>query len=310
MKNIILVDYDCKEIWKDKESIKDIISENCEEVVFLEDLKDYSLEEFKNSRIQKCFLLTKFKNGAMRYHDDLVLKNPYFKCWFVVALDCHSDYFKSQFVSQVDSLFYAKNLMYHIIFDDKRLIETIKECKRELDSKKKFFIVSKNKKIINRCENIMTKYLSQNDWDIITYDDILSDTYNIAEKILVVGETSEDFVINPPVYNKRRVKLWLNIPIGQPFDITMKSISEIQVKMNECGWNIADYSHCTYYSNEIYEEFLSKIRNNEMTYLSLKDNDDFVIWDKYLLPISNSEYTIQNIESFLNDYCCFDKIAQ
>ena len=59
-----------------------------------------------------------------------------------------------------------------------------------------------------------------------------------------------------------------------------------------------------------YEEFARKLQEGRSSWLSLKEDPEFVMWDAYGLPVLASEYTEENISKFLEEHCCFSFIAE
>lgn len=304
---LVVVDSDCKILFKEKLKIEQMLKDFQLTVIYLDDLVDYDLNEYaQDGKYERCILLTKLQNGIMKYHKELLQKKTYFKCWTISILDVENKYYESQFISQIDSVFFKTNQKYHIVFDESiSLKNTVEDCTRVLPEKSTYLIISNNLVLAEKVKKIISGYLPE--WSVICNDNN-SYEYEDASATLVVGEEKNDFLVPPPKYAKSKVSMWLNVPLGQSVSKIKETKTNIGIKMNELDWNIADYNKYISFSNILFENFYLEIKSGIMSYLALSKNDDFVMWDKYGLPLDSSAYTEKAIEEFLNNACCFKDI--
>ena len=305
--DLLIVDYDCKLLIENNgmefrsQAIK---------VIYLDSellSEDLTINNSIMREVTRCVILTRFSGGVKKYHWDIISKNSMVKHWIISIIDLDQDIYKEQFLKQVDTLLFGPVVFYEVIFDTaKNFMQTKRVLDKPMKMKKKCMVISKNVQLAKNAADIFKRYLKE--WEIEIPQIKSSDDYQYADAVLIVGEKGSECAVIAPKVGVRKRKIWINRRFLNK-DEKEEMFEQLEQHMNANGWNIADYSDKTYFSDLLYEDFREKLYRNEISYLSLCEQEDFVVWDKYGLPLIREGYTEETVTDFLEKQTCFSKIA-
>lgn len=311
--DLVIVDFDCQALTAGQERIRELLKlPEGTEVFFMEggglEERQWELPEGAAENIGRCVFLTGLTGGIKKYHRDLFANNPQILSWIIAILDVEYESYKKQFLGQVDQAFGESDAYYDVVFDSSdALRETGRRCALPVKTRRRCLIVSKNRKLAQRVKDVMEGYLPS--WETAALEAASAEDYRFADAAVVVGEKTEELAVPAPIAGLNRRFVWLDRGFLVPEEREGLT-AEVKEIMNGCGWNIADYSQCLYSSDFLYESLYREIRDGKIGYSALVEHEDFVMWDVYGLPLVRKEYTQERIAGFLDENCCFTRIAE
>ncbi len=310
--DLVIVDFDCHALEAEKERIRELMGLSGDaEVIFMEDTdfrgNQWKIPESIAGNRDRCVFLTCLSGGIKKYHQDLFSGQPQIFSWIIAVLDVEHDGYKKQFLGQIDQAFGASDAHYDVVFDCCRTLEeTKKRCAIPVKTRKRGLVVSKNRDLAKQVRDVVEGYLPL--WETQASWLTLEEQYRFADAVIVAGRKPEELaVVAPPVGVTRRF-VWINrgfLAMEEREELT----DEAGETMNACGWNIPDYRKCLYCSEFLYEKLYREIRDGEIGYSALAEHESFVMWDSYGLPMVRAAYTEERIAGFLEENCCFARIA-
>lgn len=308
--DLVIVDYDCRKITTDRARIKELLGlSEQSEAIFMEEAgweKKWEIPEDLGEEINRCVFLTCLTGGIKKYHQDLFTNNPRILSWIIAVLDVEHEGYKKQLITQIDQAFCSSDAYYDVVFDSSgTLQETGRHCTLPAKIKKRCLIVSRRQLLAEQARSVMEGYLES--WETVSAAVTSAEEYRFADAVIVVGEKVEDLAVPAPVVGLSRCYVWLDRRFLAPREYEELTDAAGKI-MNGCGWNISDYSSCLYGSDLGYEKLYQKIRNGEIGYSALREQEDFVMWDAYGLPAVRKDYTPERIAGFLEQNCCFVKL--
>lgn len=275
----------------------------------LSELSDSGCYELPDNT-DRCVIVSLLQNGIMKCHEELISKNENITSWVFSVVNVEYEAYKEQYSNQIDVIFSKSDSLYETIFDDSKTFEkTQKACRRKMKEKKQFYVISKNIQLAKRVTGMLKNYLS--DWEVEAVTDKDDEKMYYANVILLVGEKIEDFEISAPQKYIKNHYVWIN---KSKYNCTQEEkeyiADEVDLLLSKCGWDFTDYKKCCFYSDIKLEEMYCQLKKGDISFIGLKNDDCFVMWDSYGLPALPEYYTEQNIHNFLEDNCCFSKIAK
>lgn len=299
--NLILLDYDVQN-WSDK--LKDFLSlkEDC----YVYSLKDSLPLDFPNNDSVKGVILTALHGGWMRYHSEIMDKYPFVNHWVFCVVGISGEELKRTTINQFAAIASTGDIYCELAFDDGDFLTLSEKLAGAIKIQKKCLVVSLNADLAAGVKDILQGYLP--DWEIEAYVGRNPD-YALCDGVFVVGNTMEEMEINKPEIQSIKTGFWKNEPYFIDKQDKNILINTIGGRLNEMGWNIADYSSLTFFSSIHHELSYQRICKEEMTAAALLSDTEFVMWDDYGLPVVQSDMDDQKIISFLASHTIFEKMA-
>lgn len=297
--NTIIVDSDCKLYFPQECLVKNVLKGSECKVYYLD-----SAESFKIESNCRCVLLSTMNNGMKKYHLDFMRANLHVKTWLISIVGTFFENEKNQLLENIDNTLSCCKVTYNVVFDNCLNLEKTNEiCSMPIKENKTCLVVSKNSTIAKCFISILSSYLDK--WDVIFGEQDLGHIYQSADLILAVGEKQEDYFLPAPKYHTGMTYAWVMCS-----ESNSKQLREtVYNKLTEKGWNLCSIDN-VYASTLELEEYLLKINNGDITCLELNTDENFVIWDKYGLPLKSEDYNTDIIISFLNRQCCFKDLIK
>lgn len=309
---LLIIDSDCRNLFRDVSLLPERVRLDDCQVLPIEEADTDRLREIQgqNGKVEKCIFFTQLSGGLKQYHRNLVLNNGVCRCWLFVILDQEKFMYRSQLLRQVDDVFSPLPILYEVIFDQSdSLEETAKTAGYLAEGEKSCLIASCRERLADQVKNVLGTWLP--DWTISSCGKDFQNAFRYRDRILVVGEREEDFHIPPPVVGADRVLFWLEENgVGYPGDRPRNMLQQVRQSLNDFGWDLADFDKCAFRSSLTYETFAQKVQEGSNSWLTLKEDPEFVMWDAYGLPVLTAGYTEENIGRFLEEHCCFSHIAE
>lgn len=298
--NVIIIDSDCKRYFPQADYIKMLLKDPQCIVYYLDPMQPLQVED--NCR---CVLITAMSSGLNKYHRDWIIANPQVRRWLISIVNVSFKSEQEQLLDSIGTALAGTKISYNILFDDYTTLEkTVAICSTPVKEKKMCFIVSKNQVLANQFTEILAPYLKK--WEIVHTSQNVEQFYQLADVIIVVGEKKEDFVLQPPKCNMGRLYAWIGCMEQSASQQLCGMAYEI---LTENNWNL-DSIRNVYTSSLEFEKYYYKINREGMSVLELKNDEEFVIWDEYGLPLKNKDYSSELICLFLNNQCCFEKLTK
>lgn len=312
--NLIIVDSDCQRLFQNEENVKNLLKDSDAFVLFLEINSELTKQKFcldkliDITKFHRCIFLTELSGGLKEYHKLLIQNNAAIQHWVISILDIAHQNYKEQFFHHIDNMLAETDVLYRVIFDQSvSLQNTFEECKKTIYDKNTCLLVSKNEELAARVKELLS--MRKPDWDFLLQSDLLEEGAYNAKAILLLGNTTEDVLFAPVKYGLNRVHIWMNLELaGQDKSQIKSRLNDVRKQMTERGWNFYEDSFNLHCSNLNYEQFYFKWLNHEVSTASLTNDDAFVLWDRYGLPLLRKEYTDKSVQDFFDDNCCFAQI--
>lgn len=306
---LLIIDADCRYLFPDLSKLPERIHLDDCRVLNIEEADAGRMKEIrgKDDKWEKCIFFTQLSGGVKKYHRDFVLENSACRCWQFVVLDQEKPGYRSQLLGQADAVLSGLPVLYEIVFDSSDSLEKTAKTAGYLASEEKSCLIASRREILaSQVRDVLGAWLP--DWKISSCSEDFENAFRYQDSILVVGEQEEDFHILPPLAGAGRVFFWLEEAAAQHQGSSWQEM--LRQGLNDFGWNLADFHDCVFCSSLSYEEFARKLQEGRSSWLSLKEDPEFVMWDAYGLPVLASEYTEENISKFLEEHCCFSFIAE
>lgn len=311
--DLVIVDFDCHALAAEKERVGELMGLSGDaEVIFMEEAdfqeKQWKIPESIAENRDRCVFLTCLSGGIKKYHRELFSGQPQILSWIIAVLDVEHDGYKKQFLGQIDQAFSASDAYYDVVFDCSGTLEETKK-RRALPAKtrKRCLVVSKNRDLANQVANVVEGYLPL--WETQSVWLNWEEQYRLADAAIVVGRKAAELAVPAPLVGVARRFVWIDrgfLDAEEREELTDEA-GEI---MNGCGWNIPDYRKCLYCSELLYEKLYREIRDGEIGCSALAAHESFVMWDIYGLPMLREAYTEERIAGFLEENCCFARMAE
>ena len=314
--NFVVIDSDSKlrTKFKSKEEIKRLLDDSDCQVYQLETDElskcEYKLNSvFELSDCNRLVFITSFSNGVMGYHRKLFVNNTEFQKLTITIVDAENDIYQDQIISELNSILTGKKLLYNVLADTSdTLLLTSKECKKKINTQKRLSIVSKNMDLAKKTSELFLKLLDE--WQVIFTNNPDNETYDDSNMVILIGEQISDFDFEAPKSGMGKYFVWYNANKLGYNDTYVSDIKfSVRERLIDAGWNI-NSSMDIYVSNIIYEVFNVNILTNACSFSSLIGNENFVMWDKFGLPLICSQQNDNKIYEFINRICCFEKISK
>lgn len=316
--DLIIVDGDCLNLWNVPE-LERLLDAGNDTVWFFDDaaLRDNQYNIYAAAHIpygtfvEKGILLTKFRNGIMKYHRDMLLHTFGCKRWMIVVVDEVSPVYRKQYSAGIDSALSGTGIRYEIIFDDSAKLEETIRVKQELMDARPLCVICTGGDA-GLAEDVRSVLAVQNDeWRFECHTGLQEDMYRHAEIILIAGRSEEDFMVPPASANTGRVRIWADIGResagGARFRDKMRNILR---KMNETGWNLGQTENRIYGSCLECELLLTELLKGEISVEGLCMDERFVMWDEYGLPLTEKSYGDSDVVmDFLKKQCCLRDVV-
>lgn len=298
--NVIIIDSDCKRYYPQVDYIKTLLGDPQCIVYYLDPMQPLQVKD--NCR---CVLITAMSSALNKYHRDLIIANPQVRRWLISIVNVSFKSEQEQLLDSIDTALAGTKVSYNILFDDCDTLEkTAVICSVPVKEKKMCLIVSKNRILAKQCAEILALYLKQ--WEIIHKSQNVEQFYSLADVIIAVGDKEEDFVLQASESHMGRFYVWIRRMEQNVSQKLNKRIYEILTKNN---WNVG-FAREVYSSSLELERYYYKLNRAGMSVLELKNDENFVMWDKYGLPISNKDYSAEVTCSFLSNQCCFENLTK
>lgn len=307
---LLIIDGDCRDLFLDLSLLpKRIHLDDCQVLTIEEANADKMKEIQQDGKWEKCIFFTQLSGGVKKYHKDFVMKNSACRCWMLVVLDQDKPRLRSQLLEQLDDVFSQLPILYEVVFDrSDSLEETAKTAGYLAGAERACLVVSRNERLANQVVNVLGAWLPE--WNLISCSGDFENAFRYRDGILMVGEQEEDFHVPHPLIGSGRVLFWLEENDAEHQGRNRKALQQLRQSLNDFGWDLADFEQCAFCSSLAYETFAQRIQEGSNSWLSLREDPEFVMWDAYGLPMLASEYTEKNIRQFLEEHCCFPCIAE
>ncbi len=314
--NFVVIDSDSKlrSQFKNEEELKKLLGDTKCKVYYLENSKlsksEYKLSSaFDVHEFDRLIFITSFPSGIMSYHRKLFINNSEFKKLTITIVNTEDEVYQEQIVNELDSILADEKVLYNILLDSCDTMSlTAKECKKKVNTQKLLTVVSKKRNLAKMTAEIFGKLLSK--WQVNFTDNPDDEIYDDSNLVLLVGEQTEDFNFKAPKSGMGKYLVWYNV---NKLGYDDAYLSDIKYSIKEClldlGWNI-HYNCDIYLSNIIYEDISVNILTKTCSISSLVGNKNFVMWDRFGLPLTNSQQDDSEILGFINRICCFETILK
>lgn len=244
--------------------------------------------------------LTSLDNGGTKYQLDLLRNNPHVAQWFVFSEGTEHyllDKFRTQASRVAGQLFLCSELE-----------ELVKAAKCRQVRRRTCLICTATKRVNPQSfATLLTAFLPG--WSIecaclAEQPEAMADS--TCQRVLILGERSGDFLLNVPV--PEHITPWLVQVEAER--LIHRDEGEL-VKRAYGGLSGLDWSERMkrdhfFFVSVPYETWR---RKNEGA-AALRNDEGFVMWDEYGLPMPLSEYTQANIDRFLLRFNGCEQLAE
>lgn len=311
--DLIVVDGDCTSLWNDDE-LKKLLGCGKDCLWYFDDKAmrehGYNIAAAAGikpgNEITKGILITKAQNGIMAYHKNIFKNTAGCKYWIISVLDEDNENYRKQIGTGLDFALKEIPVRYELIFDNSDRLELTAEEKKEIaDTRPCCVIATKHdKELAERVQSFLA--VRNDDWKIECHVDFKEDSYKHTDVILIVGRENEDYLVTPTAVKTSRVLIWIDLPAGKAEKSYINQRAQSLLKeMNKHGWNITNTGSNVLGSCLNHEFLLAELESGRITAETLRSDDDFVMWDKYGLPLADEAYRNADfVESFLREHCC------
>ena len=251
----------------------------------------------------RVILLTKASHGIMNYHKKMIRSNPTVNYWVITLSETLYAAEQQQILLEVSEIFQQQNKRYAVLFDDPiTLKKTSAVLKEEIPEKKQCVLFFTHEtSIVNHIVDALT--INNPDWDILCNPKNADWVEKYADRILLFEEGLHNFKDLAKINNSERIFVWAEAEIGTVKYQKEKLVNHTSSLMEECGFSLTreeDHILCGFSQFEL---FYAEIESGAYSYTALKNNDAFVMWNEYGLPLLNKQYEDANMKFFLNEHC-------
>lgn len=297
--NVVIIDSDCKKHFPEEETVKALLLDRECQVYYLTPAQLPQVEAGC-----RCVLLSAMNSGLKKYHRDLIMNNPQVRCWVISIVDVPFKSEQSQLVDSISTTLAEGKVPYSILFDDaKTLTDTAAVCAKPVNPRKTCLVVSENSPLAEQCCQVLAPRLDG--WDVVHISDEPEEHYDGADVILAVGSTKGDFRLPAPKYGMGRMYAWVESKGKDDGDGRRMAYETLA----DQGWSLSSIGN-TYTSSLDLESYAWQVDSREVSASTLSNDDNFVIWDAYGLPLRSRDYSDEVIREFLDRLCCFGKLAE
>ena len=255
--------------------------------------------------IKRCIFITLLPSGIMQYHEDFIAANKHIMSWIISVCNVEHEPYRIQYKKQIEGLFYNIKTSYEIIFDiSSSLRATMTACEKPIKEKLFFCIISGNKMISKAAESIFQMYLPT--WEVKSAS---VNEVQYADAVLIIGKDENDYNIPAPAKKMGWRFVWIN-EINATKEKKEDLLEKIDTMLSKCNWEFADFHNSVFLGDLQFEKLYYQFKNGETSDIMLKNDDSFVMWDEFGLPVLLKDYNNKNIKSFFEKNCCICKIAE
>lgn len=267
--------------------------------------ENYRLEAVAgaSSGFSKVILLTKASHGIMYYHKKMIRSNPSVKYWIVTLLDTIFVAEQQQILSDISEIFQHQNLRYAVLFDDpKTLKETALILKETIPEKPQcvLFFDTETPSVSNIVQSLKT---ANQDWDVLLNPDSIAWVEKYADRILLFAEDLDKFKSLAKINNADRIFVWVETELGTVSQQKEQIVKNMSHLMDKYGFSLTREDTHILCGFSHYELYRAEIESGAYFYTALRNNDTFVMWDEYGLPLLNKQYEDTNLKQFLTERC-------
>lgn len=295
--NTILLDSGCRGIAPEPERIRSLLGE-CE-VLCLEPAALPRVEEHS-----RAVLLTSFPSGVMRYHRDLLAQNPQIRSWVISIVGVTALAEQRQLERNLEAVLSTLKVSYTLLFDDPAtLAETAKQCAKPVKERQQCLIVSRDGELGPQFRAVFSRLLPT--FDVVWGGEHPESHYEDADVFVAVGRESGDFQLPAPDHALGRVWLWLE----EDRYSTGEKCREMESVLRAAHWDVGQ-TMSTYSGSLNHELAAAELAQGQSTIHALAHAPEFLMWDRYGLPLSVEDYTEENIRAFLDERCMLQRLAE
>lgn len=306
--DLVIVDVDCKNSYSSVD-ISHLLGRSDLVIWNLDDQKladeNYRLEAVVDvSRgVSRVILLTKASHGIMNYHKKMIRSNPSVKYWIVTLPDTIFVAEQQQILSELSEVFQHQNLRYAVLFDDpKTLKESGRVLKETVPEKPQcvLFFDTETPSVRNIIQTLMT---ANRDWDVLLNPDSIDWVEKYADRIILFADDLDKLKSLATVNNSDRIFVWVEAELGTVNQQKEYIVKEMSHLMSEYGFSLTREDTHILCGFSHYELFRAEIESGAYSYTALKNNNEFVMWDEYGLPLLNKHYEDTKLKQFLAEHC-------
>lgn len=293
--NVILIDSDCKGLFADEAAVKARVRD---ETCRVRPLAGDGLPQLEAGC--RCVVVTALYSGVKQYHRELVMRSPQVRCWVFCVLGVAFKSERQQIAENLQSLLSPSAAPYCVVFDDAQtLAQTARLCRRPVKEKRCCLVASASAPVAQRCARALAPRLP--DWDVTAAAETFEARYADADVILAAGACAADLALPAPQLGMGRLYAWLDADGPDDARAAYETLTGL-------GWNLPSAA-AVYTSSLMLEEYELRLAQGQLTPAALVNDEQFVLFDAYGLPLRAQEYTETQIRAFLDCRCCFGKLA-
>lgn len=306
--NLVIVDADSKNSYA-SEDIFSLLGISDVTIWNLDDQKlaneNYLLEAATGipGGFSRVVLLTKASHGIMNYHKKMIRSNPSIKYWIVTLPDTTYVAEKKQILSEISEMFQRQNIRYAVLFDDQNTLKDTALMLKEAVPEKPQCVLFFSTETPTVSFIIQTLKISYQDWDVLLNPDNMDWVEKYADKILLFADDLINFKSLAKINNQDRIFTWVEAELGSISQEKEKIVKNTSRLMDECGFSLTREDTHILCGFSQYELFCAEIEAEAYSYTALRNNDAFVMWDEYGLPLLNKQYEDTNMKQFLAEHC-------
>lgn len=306
--NLVIVDVDSKNSYA-SEDISSLLGTSDLMIWNLDDQKlideDYLLEAVTGvpGGFLRVVLLTKASHGIMNYHKKMIRSNPSVKYWIVTLLDTTYVADQKQILSEVSEIFQQQNIKYAVLFDDLNTLKETALMLKETVPEKPQCVLFFNIETPTVSHIVQALKTRCQDWDVLLNPNNMDWVEKYADRILLFVDDLENFRSLAKINNHDRIFTWVEAELGTVSQEKEKIVKNTARLMDECGFSLTREDTHILCGFSQYELFDAEIESKAYSYTALRNNDAFVMWDKYGLPLLNRQYEDTNLKHFLAEHC-------
>lgn len=297
--NVIIIDSDCRKCFPQAEMVKILLNDSQCVVHYLDPIH---LPELESEC--RCVLLTALHSGVQKYHHDLIVSNPQVRNWLISIVNVCFKSEQSQLLENIDTVLSDNKISYRVLFDDAVTLErTAAVCACPVQSKKTCMVVSGDSFLAQHFAKTVGRYLKE--WNVMYVSSEEEKLYESADVVVAVGNKKEDFFLAAPRYGMGRYYAWVQCSVQNAAQLRKTAYDTL----TEYGWNLSSIDN-VYASILELEEYSRQLDMGELSAFELINDENFVIWDKYGLPLKSQDYCTEEVCAFLNRQCCFHNLIK
>lgn len=245
----------------------------------------------------RAVLISAMPAGALKRHVQLLTRFPQVRHWIIALVNVTIPAVRRSVMSRCDAALKEMPAYHEYVFDGPGLENLRATLTRPVKSDYQLAVLSGNSALAERVAAVMRHWLEG--WEVVTSPD--EQEAETADAVLIAGSTAEDFLAVKRPSHAGDPFIWVEQPWPDPRDDLFGALHRAQWELRADWW--------VHGSSLVNEEAAVRLRSGECSAVTLRNEPDFVMWDRYGLPMLPDAYVEPVVDEFLTKNTCLSVLG-